>query len=79
MVQNTYADGVSNAFEDMSVGSAKMTIANQVLIWNNDRWGSWLVCKLDDKRFELYWWDVQTNKGIDQNACAKVDLLLEWL
>jgi hypothetical protein len=48
------------------------------IVWNNDRFGSWLVCQRPTTGvFELRWWDVVTNRGVDQWACAKVDLLAE--
>jgi len=48
------------------------------IIWKNDRFGSWLVCQRPTSGvFELRWWDVITNRGVDQWACAKVELLAE--
>jgi hypothetical protein len=48
------------------------------IVWKNDRFGSWLVCQRPTSGvFELRWWDVVTNRGIDQWACAKVELLAE--
>ena len=48
------------------------------IIWRNDRFGSWLACqKPVSGTIELKWWDVITNRGVDQNGCAKVELIAE--
>jgi len=61
-----------------TVGTARMTIANSELVWNDDRFGSWLVCNHSGK-YELMYWDVITNQGIDTDMCAKVQLITENL
>lgn len=68
----------SPVFIDNQVGTARMSIAHGELIWENDRWGSWLVCKYSG-HYELLYWDVITNRGIDTKMCAKVRLLVENL
>ena len=51
---------------------------SQPIIWRNDRFGSWLVCQRPISGvYELKWWDVITNRGIDQTGCAKVELLAQ--
>ncbi|QDS70367.1 hypothetical protein FKW77_009075 [Venturia effusa] len=46
------------------------------LVWKNDRFSSWLVCRsrFDGEGVELRWWDVVSDRGIDEVMCAKVDL-----
>ncbi|KAF2680600.1 hypothetical protein K458DRAFT_392652, partial [Lentithecium fluviatile CBS 122367] len=66
----------SAAFITNAVGTAKMNIAWGKLIWENDRFGSWLACSNGDD-VELLWWDVVTNQGIDQSKCAKIQLIVE--
>lgn len=45
------------------------------LVWKNDRFGSWVVCKRFDKgSVDLRWWDVINDRGVDEEMCAKVDL-----
>lgn len=61
-------------------GSSKMIIANGELWWDNDRFGSWLACKnVNTNAYELLWWDTITDRGIDREKCAKVQLLTENL
>lgn len=70
----------SPVFISNTVGTARMTIAWGDLRWLNDRFGSWLACINGfTGNFELYWWDVITNMGIDTTVCAKVQLLTENL
>jgi len=46
------------------------------IVWKNDRFGSWLVCQRPTSGlFELRWWDVVSNMGVDGEGCAKVDLV----
>lgn len=46
------------------------------IVWRNDRFGSWLVCQRPVSGvFELRWWDVVTNRGVDSKQCAKVELV----
>jgi hypothetical protein len=60
------------------VGSSKMSIANGELWWDNDRFGSWLICKDPGSgAYGLMWWDTITDQGIDGQKCAKVQLLTE--
>jgi hypothetical protein len=62
------------------VGSPKMSIANGELWWDNDRFGSWLVCKdPEDGAYEMFWWDTVVDLGVDAQKCAKVMLLTEIL
>jgi hypothetical protein len=69
-------NSVSSVFITDGVGTARMSIANNRLVWENDRWGSWLACKRHGN-VELYWWDIITNQGIDERYCAKIQLLTE--
>lgn len=70
----------SPVFISNQVGTARMTIAWEDLRWLNDRFGSWLACiNRFTGDYELYWWDVITNMGIDTTVCAKVQLLAENL
>ncbi|KAF1991296.1 hypothetical protein K402DRAFT_314953, partial [Aulographum hederae CBS 113979] len=78
MDRDTDGDEMSPCFETQSVGTARMSIAYGELVWEDNRWGSWLVCQVGD-RVELSWWDVITDRGIDTGYCAKVALLLENL
>jgi len=56
-------------------GNCGVTGESGLLIWKNDRFGSWLACRgRGSHRAELYWWDVVSNQGIDETVCAKVDL-----
>jgi len=69
-------DGVSPVFVSSSVGTARMSTAWNQLEWQNDRFGSWLVCNSGGIP-QLSWWDVITNQGVDHGKCAKVQLLTE--
>lgn len=45
------------------------------LVWKNDRFGSWVVCRRFDRAsVDLRWWDIINDRGIDEEGCAKVDL-----
>jgi hypothetical protein len=62
------------------VGTPKMSIAHGELWWDNDRFGSWLVCEGPVSGvYEWLWWDTITDRGIDAKRCAKVQLLTENL
>lgn len=68
----------SAAFITDAVGTARMNIEWGELIYENDRFGSWLACRSKDGGdYELLWWDVITNQGIDTSVCAKVQLIVE--
>jgi hypothetical protein len=67
----------SSVFIGDPVGTGSMSIANGEMWWDNDRFGSWLVCQDNNGNFVLYWWDMITNKGIDPTKCAKVQLMTE--
>ena len=73
------ANAWSAVFLNDQVGTARMSIEWGHLDWDNDRFGSWLACKREGGHFELFWWDVIGNKGIDGERCAKVDLIVENL
>lgn len=61
-------------------GSSKMSIAYGELWWDNDRFGSWLICKdPSTAAYQLLWWDTIVDQGIDATRCAKVQLLTENL
>lgn len=70
----------SPVFISNSVGTARISIAWDDLVWRNDRFGAWLACVNSFKgNYELYWRDVIANMGIDTDVCAKVQLLMENL
>jgi len=59
-----------------------MDISGRRLIWGNDRFGGWLVCReLEQTRqrevFGLWYWDVVANRGVEGGRCAKVNLVVE--
>lgn len=53
-----------------------MSIKDNDLIWENDRWGGWLACKWKGD-VRLLWWDVVTNQGYNSEACALVQLIVQ--
>ncbi|TKA66535.1 hypothetical protein B0A49_07480 [Cryomyces minteri] len=71
---NPYGDVLIN----MDVGTSKMDTSYNALVWDNDRFGSWLVCD-NSGRNVLKYWDPITTQGIDTAVCAKVQLLTEYL
>ncbi|KAF1983427.1 hypothetical protein K402DRAFT_406892 [Aulographum hederae CBS 113979] len=78
MVLDHDMDEKGPVFINDQVGTARMAIDNNNLYWKNDRFGGWMVCKAGDQ-YELFYWDVITNMGVDTSQCAKVQLLLENL
>lgn len=45
------------------------------LVWKNNRFRSWVVCRgVDGGDIGLRWWDVVNNRGIDEENCTKVNL-----
>ncbi|KAK5012402.1 hypothetical protein LTR60_004399 [Cryomyces antarcticus] len=71
---NPYGDVLIN----MDVGTSKMDTSYNALVWDNDRFGSWLVCDNSGQNV-LKYWDPITTQGIDTAVCAKVQLLTEYL
>ena len=61
-----------------SVGTARMDVSGGQLTWDNDRFGGWVVCKAGTG-IELSYWDVVTNRRIDNSLCAKVQLLTHYV
>lgn len=86
MFQDNDMNELGPVFLQNAVGTARMFFRNGELLWANDRFGSWVACMVpirgDDPansqyKYQLMWWDVITNMGIDTNWCAKVQLLPE--
>jgi len=86
LFQDSDMNELGPVFLANSVGTARMFFIGGQLLWGNDRFGSWVVCKQPvpgessaepHHRFQLMWWDVITNMGIDTDWCAKVQLLPE--
>jgi hypothetical protein len=85
MIEDKDMNELGSVFLQNSVGTARMFFRGGELLWNNDRFGSWVVCQeppagsniAAGPTYQLMWWDVITNQGIDTNWCAKVQLLPE--
>lgn len=83
MVQDKDMNELGPVFMQNSVGTARMVFRRGELLWDNDRFGSWVVCAQPisrsspkpSYRYQLMWWDVITDQGIDTKWCAKVQLL----
>ncbi|KAI9722086.1 MAG: hypothetical protein M1828_004900 [Chrysothrix sp. TS-e1954] len=60
-------------------GSDRMSNTNGELVWLNEAFGNWLVCRANDGTgtFDLKYWDAVSNKNADMRGCAKVQLLVE--
>lgn len=77
-----YLHSVNNAVSTFFENSNKAvepvcgTIASSAsLVWKNDRFGSWVVCRrFDGESVDLRWWDVISDGAVDVEFCAKVDL-----
>jgi len=86
LFQDSDMDELAPVFLSNSVGTSRMFFYGGQLRWGNDRFGSWVVCKEPipgnttkepQFRFQLMWWDVVTNMGINADWCVKVRLLPE--
>ena len=77
MILDNNLDGYGPVLITDSVGTARMDIADGQLVWRNDRFGDWLVCKNKKGGFDLQYWDVIANQQTDLTRCAKVQLLTE--
>jgi hypothetical protein len=77
MVRDRDSDAYGTVLLDKEVGTARIAAErNEPVVWKNDRFGSWLVCQRPVSGvYELRWWEVITNRGIDKDASAKVGLI----
>lgn len=78
MVQDEDRDAYGPVLIDQAVGTARLDVREGQIIWDNDRFGDWLICKDAIGKYTLSYWDVITNQGTDPVRCAKVQLLTEY-
>lgn len=79
MVLDNNPDSYAETLLTNSVGTSMMSVAYDQLVWQNDRFGSWIICKNYEVANQLLWWDTVSTKGIDESQCSKVQLLIEYL
>ena len=86
LIPDSDMNELAPVFLSNSAGTPRMFFQSGQLLWGNDRFGSWVVCKepipghtatKPQFRYQLMWWDVVANMDISTDLCAKVELLPE--